>query len=203
MHPDQPRARAGAAPAILSPERSAAVLGQLTGRRGPAPGLLSERRGSADRRHHPTWSFVYGGLRPRRRAGRRTGDELRILLDWHEPRVLYLALAILLMSCADALFTLNLLAVGGAELNGVMLLLLGQGIRWFLWAKIGLTGLSIVMLVISARRRLLGRVPVLWLLRLFCAGYVVLIGWELYLLGWHATAVGDEAIGDFARWVAG
>jgi hypothetical protein len=149
------------------------------------------------------WSFLYGGLRPRRRSGRRGGDEHRIFLDWHEPRVLYLALAILLMSCADALFTLNLLAAGGEELNAVMRVLLGQGTRSFLWAKIGLTGLSIVVLVIAARRRFMGLVPVLWLIRFFFLGYVALIGWEIYLLGWQATSVGHDAVDFFTNWVAG
>lgn len=141
-----------------------------------------ERRGAADRRHHSTWSFFYGGLRPRRRVGRRRGDEQRIFLDWHEPRVLYLALAIVLMSCADALFTLNLLAVGGEELNLLMRALLGQGLHWFLWAKIGLTAASVVALAVAARRRIFGSVPVLGLLKACVLGYVTLIGWELYLL---------------------
>jgi hypothetical protein len=183
--------------------RSALLLGQLTGRRGPAPGLLRDRREAGDRRTHLVWSFLYGGMRPRRRTGRRAGDEHRIFLDWHEPRVLYLALAILLMSCADALFTLNLLAVGGEELNAFMRALLGQGVRWFLWAKIGLTAMGVVVLVVASRRLLLGRVRVLWLIRLFFVAYLVLIGWEIYLLGWQATSAGDEALDTLSRWVAG
>ena len=183
--------------------RAALLVGQLTGRRGPAPGLLQDRRHPADRRRHSAWSFMYGGVRPRRRRDRRAGDEHRSFLDWHEPGVLYLALAIVLMSCADALFTLNLLAVGGEELNHVMKVLLGQGPHWFLWAKIGMTGLGVVVLVMAARRRVLGRLPVLWLIRFLVLGYVALIVWELYLLGWHATALGDTALDELARWVAG
>ena len=60
-----------------------------------------ERRGG-ERRSASLWSLCYGGFRPRRRSGRRGGDEHAIFLDWHEPRVLYLVLAILLMSCTDA-----------------------------------------------------------------------------------------------------
>jgi hypothetical protein len=196
----QPRERAGV-PSPL-PYRSALLVGQLTGRRGPAPGVLTDRR-EEDRRRHSAWSFLYGGLRPRRRIGRRHGDEQRIFLDWHEPRVLYLALAIVLMSCADALFTLNLLAVGGEEINLVMRTMLGHGVHWFLWAKIGLTAMSIVILVAVARWRVLGRVPVLWLIRLVFAGYLVLIGWEIYLLGWQVSGVGAIAADDFAQWLAG
>lgn len=183
--------------------RSALLLGQLTGKRGPAPGLLHDRRGEPDRRRHSVWSFLYGGVRPRRRAGRRIGDEQRIFLDWHEPRVLYLALAILLMSCADALFTLNLLAVGGEELNVFMRMLLDQDVRWFLWTKISLTAAGIIVLVLAARRLVLGRLPVLWFIRLFVVAYLALIGWEIYLLGWHATDAGNEAVDLLTRWVAG
>ena len=175
-------------------------------RRNPAtaaaPDTTPERREAADRRRHSAWSFLYGGVRPRRRAGRRIGDEQRIFLDWHEPRVLYLALAILLMSCADALFTLNLLAVGGEELNVVMRLLLERGTHWFLWSKIGLTAVSVVVLVAAARRRVLGRIPVLWLIKLCFAGYLLLIGWELHLL--YGLVAGQGGAGlPFEAWIAG
>lgn len=183
--------------------RADLLLGQLTGKKGPAPGLLHDRRRNEDRRRHSLWSFLYGGFRPRRRNGRRAGDEHRIFLDWHEPRVLYLALAILLMSCADALFTLNLLAAGGEELNVFMRLILDHDVRLFLWTKIGLTAAGVMVLVVAARRLVLGLLPVLWLIRLFLAGYAGLIGWELYLLGWHATGIGGEALDMFSRWMPG
>lgn len=203
MSSRQPHPRRSHGLAEGRPSRSALLVGQLTGRRGPAPGLLHDRRRPGERRRHSAWSFIYGGVRPRRRAGRRVHDEHHTFLDWHEPGVLYLALAILLMSCADALFTLNLLEVGGEELNHVMRALLGQGPRWFLWAKIGMTGLSIVVLVTAARRMFLGRFPVMWLLWLFFAGYAVLIGWELYLLGWHVTGFGGQAVDELRQWVKG
>lgn len=117
--------------------------------------------------------------------------------------MLYLALAILLMSCADALFTLNLLAAGGEELNVFMRALLGQSVRWFLWVKIGLTGMSIVVLAAAARRRVLGRVPVAWLIRGLFACYVALIGWEIYLLGWQVHGLGDSLPDLYSQWLAG
>ncbi|MGI9330339.1 MAG: DUF5658 family protein [Gammaproteobacteria bacterium] len=157
------------------------VLGQLTGQKGPAPGVLRERRDN-QRRSHSWPSFLYGGLRPRRRAGRRSGDEQEIFLDWHEPRVLYLALGILLMSCLDALFTLNILAGGGRELNGVMDKLIQADKNWFVAGKIAITGTGVVLLTIAVKRQFLGRVRVIRVLELFCAGYAALIVWELYLL---------------------
>jgi hypothetical protein len=141
-----------------------------------------ERRAGDDRRTHSLLSFTYGGLRPRRRLGRRDGDEHRIFLDWHEPRVLYLALAILLMSCLDALLTLNILTVGGRELNGLMDWLIRSDVAWFIGVKIGVTGLAISLLVVAVNRHLLGVVPVIRILQLVCLGYLLLMAWELYLL---------------------
>lgn len=203
MSTDRPRRHQPGRATERQPSRAALLLGQLTGRRGPAPGLLHDRRSPGQRRRHSAWSFLYGGLRPRRRVGRRAGDEHHIFLDWHEPGVLYLALAILLMSCTDALFTLNILAGGGEEVNHLMRALLGQGAGTFLWAKIGMTALSILVLATAARRLVLGGVPVLWLIWLLFAGYAVLIGWEVYLLGWHATAMGDEALNFLWRSIVG
>jgi hypothetical protein len=117
--------------------------------------------------------------------------------------VLYLSLAIVLMSCADALFTLNILAAGGQELNGIMAALLGQSVSLFLGVKLALTGLSIVILAAVARRRMLGGLPVIWLLRGFFGGYALLIAWELYLLGWQATRSGAVAIEVLRRWAQG
>jgi hypothetical protein len=169
---------------------------QLTGRAGPAPGVPDERREPAERREHSAWSMLYGGLRPRRRQLRRVGDHARVLLDWHEPKVLYLAITILLMSCADALFTLNLLAVGGEEVNAIMRSLINEDIETFLFAKIGLTGVSVVMLVTAAHREVLGRFSVRSVLKFICLGYAALLCYELYLLGWEATGVADAMLRD-------
>ncbi len=157
------------------------VLGQLTGRQGPAPGLLYERR-AAERRDPSMRSLAYGGVRPRRRSGRRNGDAQRVFLDWHEPRVLYLALAVLLMSCTDALLTLNILEAGGRELNGLMDWLIRQDTGFFVATKIAITGIGVILLVLAVNRHFLGRVPVIHLLRVFCFGYAVLLAWEFYLL---------------------
>lgn len=157
------------------------VIGQLTGRRGPGPGLLFERR-AGERRSAGLRSLAYGGVRPRRRAGRRDGDAQRVFVDWHEPRVLYLALAILLMSCADALLTLNILEAGGREVNGLMNWLISRDTGSFVATKIAITGSGVVLLVLAVNRHFLGRVPVIHLLRSFCFGYTALLAWELFLL---------------------
>jgi len=144
-------------------------------------GLDDDRRGSADQRGRPIRSFFYGNFRPRRRAHRRGEDDHRFVFDWHEPRVLYLALSILLLSCVDALFTLNLLHFGAEEANFLMDALLGQSVDQFLMVKIGLTAISLIFLVVSAQRHFMGWFRVERLLQLICIGYFGLIAYEIYL----------------------
>ncbi len=148
----------------------------------------SERR-SNHRRSHSAWSFLYGGFRPRRRSGRRHNDKAQIFLDWHEPRFLYLALGIMLMSCTDALLTLNLLAVGAEELNVLMDGLITRDIGDFLMVKLGLTAVSVVLLVVAANRKFLGRIQVFRILEFFCAGYALLIVYELYLINLYLSDI--------------
>jgi len=150
------------------------------------PANFPDRRGS-ERRSHSAWSFAYGSFRPRRRVGRRDGDDDRIFLDWHEPRVLYLSLAIVLMCAADALFTLNLLAIGAEEMNILMAALITHDVERFLALKIGVTGASVVLLGIAARRQFLGVIPVLRVLQFFCVAYAALIVWELWLFTIYVT----------------
>lgn len=156
----------------------------------PAGALArAERRGSVDRRTHSLKSFAYGSFRPRRRHGRRDGDHDRIFLDWHEPRVLYLALSIVLLCAADALLTLNLLAIGAEEVNVLMRALLIHDVQVFLVIKIGVTSICVVLLAIAARRRFLGVVSVLRVLQLFCAAYGALIAYELWMFGVHVASL--------------
>jgi hypothetical protein len=169
-------------PDAIDPEQSEnLVLEQSISNNGAAHDLSADRRQAINRRDGVWRAFLYGNFRPRRRASRRTADEHHFLFDWHEPRILYLALGILLLSCTDALFTLNLLEAGANEGNAVMALMLGESVDRFLAAKIGITAFSLVILVVAARRKLFRSFSVEHLLQVFCAGYVLLIGYEIYL----------------------
>ena len=77
-----------------------AVLSQLTGSDLIAPGVLTDRRQNDGRRKRSIQSLIRGNLRPRRRLSRRHDDQNLLLLDFYEPRMVYLALAILLLSCS-------------------------------------------------------------------------------------------------------
>ena len=169
-------------PDEIDPDRSASlVLGQLTGNKGPAPGVTEDRRRGDDRRGGYWRSFMYGNLRPRRRRSRREVDEHEYLFDWHEPRILYLGLAVLLLSCVDALFTVNLLKGGANEANLIMASLLDRGIDQFLAVKISLTAIPVIILVAAAQRKFLGLFRVVRFLQVICAGYLAVICYELYL----------------------
>jgi len=166
--------------------------------RTTGPGAIrefNERRSKRDRRRHSVSSFVRGNFRPRRRNVRRQTEVGLGYLDWHESRLLYLAVAIVLLSCLDALFTLNLLSIGASEANVVMNTVLGRGVPNFLAFKFSLTGLGVVLLVIAAHRSFFGWFRVIRLLQLVCLGYLMLIGYELYLFDSILGLFGPDTLG--------
>jgi hypothetical protein len=169
----------------------------LAGSSQTASHVTAERRWTVNRRTGFWGALLYGNFRPRRRSSRRTVDAHCYLFDWHEPRILYLALTIFLLSCTDALFTLNLINAGAAEANAVMARMLEVGMNQFVSVKIGMTGFSLIVLVIAARRNFIGPFSVEHLLQAFLAGYVLLIGYEIYMFWyvfelsiapWHAIS---------------
>jgi hypothetical protein len=141
--------------------------------------MTVDRRDDNDRRDVDWRAFLYGNFHPRRRDSRRLVDAHHYWFDWHEPRVMYLALGVLLLSCTDALFT-----PGAAEANAVMASMLAIGIDSFVVAKIVLTSFSLLILVFAARRRFIGPFNVEHLLQFIFAGYLLLIGYEIYMF-WY------------------
>lgn len=162
-------------------DQSESCLSQVSDSSSRAAIMTVDRRDAVDRRAGLMKAFLYGNFRPRRRSSRRQTDADDYWYDWHEPRVLYLALGILLLSCTDALFTLNLLHAGAAEANPVMASMLAIGIDSFVVGKISITSLSVVILVGVARRSFFGPFSVEHLLHTIFAGYVLLICYELYM----------------------
>jgi hypothetical protein len=169
-------------PDPVNPDRYADSGRSFAGDR--APTMTAERRRDINRRGGGWWAFLYGNFHPRRRNSRRVVDEHEYLFDWYEPRVLYLALGVFLLSCTDALFTLNLLNAGAAEANLVMASMLETGMDGFVHAKISITGFCLLILVVAARRKFVGSFSVEHLLQTFFVGYVMLICYEVYLF-WY------------------
>jgi hypothetical protein len=120
-------------------------------------------------------------LTPRRRGGRRDGEHEH-LIDWHEPDLLFLALAILLLSVTDAFFTLTLMTRGAEEANPLLAYVLQRYPGVFAALKMVLTGGGVLVLVAMARARVFRIVRVRTVLQCFLAGYVVLVGYEMWML---------------------
>lgn len=144
--------------------------------------VIPERRSGVERRHHTVAAYWRGALNPRRRSGRRTTDRTYPIVDWHSPRVLALVLLILGLSSLDGVLTLLLISQGASEVNPVMALFVPNNLGWFAAVKLGLTSLGAAVLVACARMKLFRLFPGELLLYLVLACYVVLVGYELFLL---------------------
>lgn len=128
---------------------------------------------------HALWS---GSFHRRRRHARRDADVRLTAIDWHHPQWLAVAMLILLLCCVDAVLTLTLIGAGGSEVNPFMRPLVGGDAATFTYWKFGLTAGGVVLLVLMARARVFGRLPVGPILYGVLTAYVVLVGYELWLV---------------------
>jgi len=146
------------------------------------------RRGRDDRRQRTLHGLLSGGARSRRQGPRRGDDQSIAAVDRHHPQWLAVALVILLLSCADAFLTLVLLQHGATEINPVMEpLVRGSGRAFAVW-KLLLTAGAVIVLTILVRIRAFGFYPAGAVLYAAATGYVVLVGYELWLLD-HLVAI--------------
>ena len=142
---------------------------------------LNERRERTERRRSVLRALWHGNFKRRRVAPRRTHERHAVVTDWFHPQWLGVGVLILLLCCFDAVLTLTLLEHGAYEVNPIMASLLEGTSRGFVLVKVGLTAIGVVLLTILARLRIYGR-SVGYLLYLVLAGYVALVGYELFLL---------------------
>jgi hypothetical protein len=141
-----------------------------------------ERRSGIERRQRIVAAYWHGGLRPRRRSGRRASDIHYPIIDWYPPRLLAPVLAILGLCILDGLLTVMLMTHGAVELNPVMAMFLPHDLGWFAATKLGLTSMGVFVLVACSHMRLFRTVPGEVLVYLVLAGYACLITYELKLL---------------------
>jgi hypothetical protein len=142
----------------------------------------SERRRGPDRRTHVARALVHGSFKPRRLGPRRTGEEKVGAIDWYHPWWLAIATLILALCGSDAVLTVVLVNRGAYELNPMLAPLIRGSDGLFVLVKVGLTGISVMLLTLLSRLKVFGRVPVALLLYGALIGYGVLIAYELYLL---------------------
>jgi len=143
---------------------------------------------ASERRTQTFKSVLYGARYPRRRTNRRPADDQLFLPDMHDPSLFFMAIAIVLMSSMDAAFTLKILTLGGEELNLAMKVLLDTDTWSFLVVKYLITAVGAIFLVLCARVKLAGLIPVRRILETICVLYGCLMIYEVYLLVAHVSA---------------
>ena len=141
-----------------------------------------ERRTGRERRFQTLRSLASGSFKRRRYGPRRGADASLAVTDWYAPQWLAAALLILILCVADALFTLALLGHGASEANPIMDAVVHGDGHSFVAFKFGMTAAGVVLLVLLARVRAFGRLPVSMLLYGVLVGYLCLVGYEFNLL---------------------
>ena len=142
----------------------------------------SERRIRRERRFRTLFSLASGSFKRRRHGPRRLFDASIAVTDWYAPQWLAAALVILILCVTDALITLALLGHGAREANPLMDTIVHGDGRRFVAFKFGLTAAGVVVLIMLARVRAFGRLPVSALLYAVLLAYLCLIGYEFTLL---------------------
>jgi hypothetical protein len=141
-----------------------------------------ERRIGEDRRSRTLLSLASGSFKRRRHGPRRPADASIAVTDWYAPQWLAAGLLILILCVADALITLALLGHGAHEANPLMDTIVHGDGRRFVAFKFGLTAAGVVLLILLARVRAFGRLPVSMLLYGVLGGYLWLVCYEFRLL---------------------
>ena len=141
-----------------------------------------ERRASTERRRSLVRALWRGNFERRRIAPRRGNELHAVVTDWFHPQWLVTTILILALCVSDAILTLILMSHGAQEINPVMEPLVQGSGHMFAFVKLGLTIMGVVVLTLLARLRIFGSTGVGTLLYVVLAGYIVLVGYELWLL---------------------
>ncbi len=143
-----------------------------------------ERRHNDDRRKGTIPIFSKYWLTGRRSSFRREEDgKIYYKLDRHNPKTLAIILTIIMLSIIDAIFTLELIHNGAAEVNPIMAYYLNIGPIVFFGAKYLLTCASILLIFLNQHAYILNnRVPMKILYLFLIIPYILVVQWEIYLL---------------------
>ena len=142
-------------------------------------GAVSDKRVDSDRRDFCWRTVFFGFIRSRRHVHRRSMDDTIVFIDWHHPWLFFLATGTMLLSCADAFLTLQLIDRGMFEVNPFMQLVLAESTLLFTSTKLAMTGVGILVLVFLAKSRFMNRFPNGLFLTIFFSFYACLVCYEL------------------------
>jgi hypothetical protein len=140
---------------------------------------LPQDRVPNDRRLFSWRTVLYGFARSRRHRHRRSADDQVVFLDRGHPWLFFLATGTMLLSCADAFLTLELMGLGMFEANPVMHAAMTQSTALFTGTKLAMTAFGILVLVFLAKARFLNRVRTGLILTAFFSAYACLVCYEL------------------------
>ena len=140
---------------------------------------VSDKRAKTERRETSWRTVFFGFTRSRRHTHRRLVDDEVIFLDWHHPWIFFLATGIMLLSCADAFLTLQLIELGMYEANPAMQAVMAQSTLLFTGTKLAMTAFGILVLVFLANSRFLNRIRTGLILTVFFSFYACLVCYEL------------------------
>ena len=118
---------------------------------------------------------LFGGRR--RNGGRRPGANVNAFVDVHGAPLFFATVAVVALNFLDAWFTMLFLSYGGQELNPIMDAIIRIGPWPFLLLKSAGIGFCVAFLTLAKNFRI-ARIG-LWVV---LVGYILLLGWHLFLL---------------------
>ena len=146
-------------------------------------GQLFEQRRQPDRRQRHFKSLLFSLHNGRRMNARRQIEAKQgFYTDHYEKWVGCNVIAITLLSLLDAFLTLNILERGGIEVNPFMSALLDVDISVFLVGKFIITVVCLLFALVHINFHVLRILPMKYMLAGITGFYVMLIGYELFLL---------------------
>lgn len=143
-----------------------------------------ERRQKQDRRTQKTSlanKYLLNGSRSR---PRRAEDRVKAYrTDIHGQKTMFMVILILILSIADAVFTLNILNHGARELNPIMNYFIAHGPLAFITAKYLLTSIPILIILYFKNEFLFkSKFRAKILLPVFAFQFFLVMQWHFFLL---------------------
>ncbi len=140
---------------------------------------MEECRGITDRRKQPTpivSKYTFSG--GKRKIIRRAPDKQKYLfVDLYSTRLLLIVIALLLLSCADAYFTLSLINREVIyEANPIMASVLSYGMLPFNIVKFAMTAFALIVLCLFKNAKIT-RISLPVLIKI----YIAIVAYEFYL----------------------
>jgi len=145
---------------------------------------IENRRALPERRHYDLQTLKLCVTNPQRMDARRSPDRKFPILDRLDTGVVTLAIALMILSVMDSIFTLTIIANGGSEVNPVMNVLLEKSVTAFTIAKMSLTAIPVLVLVATANLKMFNRWRSRSILATMVGLYAGLICYELLILSY-------------------